>query len=104
MSTNAWYMMRGDDKLLNERETCTCRIVRFFCPSLECLSDILNLSPELAGATLLSFANGAPDVFTQLASVGTTQVVHVPLAVSAVLGGGFFVTNVVRGFTLGESD
>ena len=52
----------------------------------------------MAGATLLSFANGAPDVFTQLASVGTTSVVHIPLSVSAVLGSGFFVTNVVRGY------
>jgi Ca2+/Na+ antiporter len=42
---------------------------RFFCPSLEFIADRLKLSPAVAGATLLSFGNGAPDVFTQLAAV-----------------------------------
>ncbi len=42
---------------------------RFFCPALELISDYLRLPPALAGATLLSFGNGAPDVFTQLAAI-----------------------------------
>jgi len=32
----------------------------------ERISEALKLSPALAGVTLLSFGNGAPDVFTQL--------------------------------------
>lgn len=41
---------------------------RFFCPALELVSSRLRLSPAVAGATLLSFGNGAPDVFMQLAA------------------------------------
>lgn len=43
---------------------------RFFCPALELISDYLKLPPVVAGATLLSFGNGAPDIFTQVAAVG----------------------------------
>jgi sodium/potassium/calcium exchanger 6 len=42
---------------------------RFFCPALEYIADRLRLPPAVAGATLLSFGNGAPDVFTMLAAV-----------------------------------
>jgi len=41
----------------------------FFCPTLELISDHLNLSQAVAGATLLAFGNGAPDVMTMLASM-----------------------------------
>lgn len=43
---------------------------RFFCPALELISEYLQLPPVVAGATLLSFGNGAPDIFTQVAAVG----------------------------------
>ena len=46
---------------------------RFFCPALEVLSDYFQLPANVAGATLLSFGNGAPDVFTQLAAVATVR-------------------------------
>jgi Ca2+/Na+ antiporter len=42
---------------------------RFFCPALELISDYLKLPPVVAGATLLSFGNGAPDTFTQVAAI-----------------------------------
>lgn len=42
---------------------------RFFVPSLELISEYLRLPPPVAGATLLAFGNGAPDVFTQLAAI-----------------------------------
>lgn len=44
---------------------------RFFCPSLQLISEYLHLSPAVAGATLLAFGNGAPDLFTQLAAIQT---------------------------------
>lgn len=47
---------------------------RFFCPALELISDFLRLPPVVAGATLLSFGNGAPDTFTQVAAVGQVGV------------------------------
>lgn len=46
---------------------------RFFCPALEVISDALSLPPNVAGATLLSFGNGAPDVFTQLAAMSSVR-------------------------------
>lgn len=41
----------------------------FFCPAVDVISDALKLPPDVAGATLLSFGNGAPDVFTQVAAI-----------------------------------
>jgi Ca2+/Na+ antiporter len=46
---------------------------RFFCPALELISEYLRLPPVVAGATLLSFGNGAPDIFTQVAAVGQVR-------------------------------
>lgn len=46
---------------------------RFFCPALELISDYLRLPPVVAGATLLSFGNGAPDTFTQVAAVAQVR-------------------------------
>ena len=37
------------------------------------MSETLQLPPAVAGVTLLSFAGGAPDLFTQLAAVCTGQ-------------------------------
>ena len=48
----------------------------FFCPALEVISDFFKLPENVAGATLLSFGNGAPDFFTQLAAIATVRVVH----------------------------
>ena len=66
----------------------------YFCPVLECITDSLKLSPNLAGVTFLSFGNGAPDVFTQLASfVGGSGTGEIGLG--EIVGAGIFVTTIV---------
>ncbi|KXZ49118.1 hypothetical protein GPECTOR_23g48 [Gonium pectorale] len=78
---------------------------RFFCPSLELISEYLRLPPCVAGATLLSFGNGAPDVFTQLAAISqgdgdASSPGAVAMALSEPLGSGLFVGNVVMALVM----
>lgn len=60
---------------------------RFFCPTLEVMSEYLRLPPAVAGATLLSLGNGAPDVFTQLAAMAMVGGQHSTAARSTAQGG-----------------
>eukprot|EP01138_Halocafeteria_seosinensis_P015124 gb/GECG01015437.1/.p1 GENE.gb/GECG01015437.1/~~gb/GECG01015437.1/.p1 ORF type:complete len:760 (+),score=72.74 gb/GECG01015437.1/:1-2280(+) len=66
----------------------------YFCPTLQVIVDMLNLSPNAAGVTFLSFGNGAPDVFSSLAAYSSGQS---SVGLSAILGAGMFVQSAILG-------
>ncbi|GMT23218.1 hypothetical protein PFISCL1PPCAC_14515, partial [Pristionchus fissidentatus] len=55
----------------------------------------LNISENMAGVTFMAFGNGAPDVFSSLASVVSSPQPRADLALGTVLGGTLFVTLLV---------
>lgn len=66
----------------------------FFCPPLMYWTRKLKLQPEVAGATLLAFGNGAPDVFTSQAAIRASDI---PLLLGEMLGANAFLLCVVMG-------
>ncbi|TKY62849.1 Cation/calcium exchanger 1 [Spatholobus suberectus] len=68
----------------------------YFCNSLEGLSNILRLSPTIAGVTLLSLGNGAPDFFASVVSF-TGSSSNGAIGLNSILGGSFFVSCAVLG-------
>jgi len=69
---------------------------RFFVPALQNVSAALRLSDDVAGATLLSFGNGAPDIFAQIAALRHRDAAEsLALAVGAVTGAGTFIASFV---------
>ncbi|XP_046544014.1 mitochondrial sodium/calcium exchanger protein-like isoform X6 [Haliotis rubra] len=69
----------------------------FFCPSLTVISRTLRLSHNVAGVTFLAFGNGAPDIFSAIAAIGSAKNGDAGMAVGALFGAGVFVTTVVAG-------
>lgn len=67
----------------------------YFCNNLEGLSYILRLSPTIAGVTLLSLGNGAPDFFASVVSF--TRSNDGAVGLNSILGGAFFVSSAVLG-------
>lgn len=68
----------------------------FFCPSLEVISDMLKMSPEIAGLTLLALGNGAPDVSSVIAGVVGSN--SFPIAIGELFGSGIFIVTVIVAF------
>uniref|UniRef100_A0AC34QH18 Sodium/calcium exchanger membrane region domain-containing protein n=1 Tax=Panagrolaimus sp. JU765 TaxID=591449 RepID=A0AC34QH18_9BILA len=67
----------------------------FFCPSISSIVHHLKISQSVAGVTFMAFGNGAPDIFSTIASVLNTKQPKAGLAIGDLLGGGAFVTSVV---------
>eukprot|EP00854_Cymbomonas_tetramitiformis_P017801 gene17801-21198_t len=73
----------------------------FFSPAVDAVVDIFKVPSDIAGAVLLSFGNGAPDVFTQVSAVCTDGASpDVLLALSSVTGSGLFINCIVLGIVV----
>ena len=66
----------------------------FFCPTLQSLVVLLHVPSNLAGITFLAFGNGAPDVFSAIASFqGSGNAADI--GIGSIIGSGMFVTTLV---------
>lgn len=70
---------------------------KYFCPQLEELSDRMGLTPRVAGVTLLSLGNGAPDIFSGISAIAEGET---GLVLGQLTGGGMFVASIVAGSVL----
>lgn len=68
----------------------------YFCPAVEHLSKTLNLSPAIAGTTLLPLGNGSTDVFSSIIAF-TTTTDGGDIGLNSILGGSIFISTVVVG-------
>lgn len=74
----------------------------FLMPQLNYLSDLLKLSPDVAGVTLLALGNGAPDVFSAIAIATSKKDESLDLSfmLADVIGGTVFIITVVVGVVI----
>ncbi|TYZ60569.1 hypothetical protein PybrP1_006526 [[Pythium] brassicae (nom. inval.)] len=61
----------------------------FFSPVLQVLVEKFRIPPDVAGVTFLSFGNGSPDVFANIAAFSLASP---NIGVTSILGGGLLVT------------
>ncbi|KAJ0405718.1 hypothetical protein ATCC90586_005876 [Pythium insidiosum] len=64
----------------------------FFCPALQAIVETYRIPPDVAGVTFLSFGNGSPDVFSNIAAFSTSTP---KIGIASILGGGLLVTTVI---------
>ncbi|XP_043250227.1 mitochondrial sodium/calcium exchanger protein-like [Colletes gigas] len=65
----------------------------FFCPSLAVIANVMRLSENIAGVTILAFGNGAPDIFTSIVSGSEEGIIMF----TELIGAGVFVTAIIAG-------
>ncbi|OQR82230.1 cation/calcium exchanger 1-like [Thraustotheca clavata] len=70
---------------------------RYMVPAVTYISKATKLDPSFAGATLLAFANGAPDLFSCVASFSGAHT-HSGFGVGGLLGSGLVVTVFTFGY------
>ena len=63
----------------------------YFAPAVANIARWMDLSEDVAGATLLAFGNGAPDFFTQVAAITYGENVDLLLALGEGVGAGIYV-------------
>ena len=73
----------------------------YLSPALAHISKMLHMSENLAGVTLLALGNGAPDIFSTIAASSETD--GLPLSIATLVGGSFFVGNLVLGLVILKS-
>ncbi|XP_070511032.1 mitochondrial sodium/calcium exchanger protein [Cardiocondyla obscurior] len=69
------------------------RFYSSFCPALAVIANVMRLSDTIAGVTILAFGNGAPDIFTSLASRNDKEIIMF----TELIGAGVFVTSIIAG-------
>ena len=66
-----------------------------FCPALTVMSQVLHLSQNVAGVTLLALGNGSPDIFSAFAAINQEDDKKSSLAVGALFGRYMLITHIV---------
>ncbi|KAH8252799.1 hypothetical protein KR032_001898 [Drosophila birchii] len=82
-------------------------ILNYFCPCLKVIADSLRLSQSTAGVTLLTMANGSPDLFMSFASRLTTTKLSFVAVMSQALFLNMFVGGllmIIKPFVVGPSN
>lgn len=79
----------------------------YLSPSLEFMTNKFGFSESLAGVTFLALGNGAPDVFTSIAAIGSSSPTDKAgniLTISQLVGSAFFITTCVISLSTRASD
>ncbi|KAI1700203.1 sodium/calcium exchanger protein domain-containing protein [Ditylenchus destructor] len=73
----------------------TTTVEHFFSPNIVTIVHHHKIPQDIAGVTLMAFGNGAPDVFSAIASVASVKHPDSGMALSVLMGGDFFVVTIV---------
>ena len=66
----------------------------FFVPSVQVISELLNLSEDVAGATFLAFAGSGPEIFTSFIGVFLART---SIGIGTIVGSAVFNLTIVHG-------